>query len=232
MINDINSGSIPLKLFLLFILSVSTLAVKSQEKVIDTTLNTKKSSISVTVQPFFLLINAAKADLEFQPTGRRFGYVLTPELYTGSIRDDDNFGYLTRLGNDQLRGFGLGILQKYKFKDQLSSPYVAYGVTYRHQELSIQTNGFYKIEQEGLTYYEYGAIKKRFLIDALLLSATVGYQKIAHNVVYDFYFGVGYKTPLGDIDFEGYRKYNQSSTSIAYRGVTMLIGLKLGYQFQ
>jgi hypothetical protein len=232
MINYVNSGSKPLKLSVLFVLSVAALSVKSQEKVVDTTFKTNKSSISVSVQPFFLLINAAKADLEFQPNGRRFGYVLTPEFYTGPIQDDDNFGYLTRLANDQLKGFGLGILQKYKFKDQLSSPYVAYGITYRHQELSIQTNGFYTTEQDGLMYYEYGAIKKRFLIDALLLSATIGYQKIAHYVVYDFYFGVGYKTPLGDIDFEGYRKYNQSTTSIAYKGVGMLVGLKLGYQFQ
>jgi hypothetical protein len=219
------------KTSLLFLLLLGTFAAKSQDKPVDSASKTK-TGFSVSVQPFFLLNNAIKADLEIQPVGRRFTYVFTAELYDGPILDDDDFNSIARLAEDQINGFGLGILQKYKFKDKLSSPYLAYGVTYRHQEVAIETEGFYSTEKDGLNFYEYGAIKKRLLNDALLLSATLGYQKVAHNVVYDIYFGFGYKAPLRNTDFGGYRRYEQDITSIAYKGFGMLVGFKIGYQFQ
>ncbi|MEJ7560148.1 MAG: hypothetical protein WKF66_17695 [Pedobacter sp.] len=219
------------KTILFVSLSLFTFLAKSQDKHGDSVLRTK-TAISVSLQPFFLVNNTLKADLEIQPIGRKFNYVITAELYDGPMLDDDDFSYTSRFPEDQINGFGLGILQKYKFKNQLSSPYLAYGVTFRHQEVAIETEGFYSTEKDGLMYYDYGDIKKRLINDAILFSATLGYQKVSRNVVYDLYFGFGYKLPLNDTKFGGYRRYEQGITSIAYKGFGMLVGFKLGYQFQ
>lgn len=185
---------------------------------------TRRPSISVSVQPFFLLTNAGKVDLEVQPLDHKFAYVLSAEFYGGRVQDD--FIY------DRLNGFGIGLLQKYKFKKQLSSPYFAYGAIYRHQEIAIETEGFSPYQDNGLTYYEFGPIKKLLIIDAVLLSTTFGYQKVSNDFVYDFYIGLGYKTPLRDLNFQGYRKYDQYISSYAYKGFGMLVGFKIGYQLQ
>ena len=44
-----------------------------------------KNAISVTIQPFYLLKNAAKIDIEFQKSGRNFAYILSPEVYAGNV---------------------------------------------------------------------------------------------------------------------------------------------------
>jgi hypothetical protein len=218
------------KNFVPFLLLLTAFSARSQEKAIDSA-SRSKTAISVSLQPLFMVNNALKADLELQPSGRKFSYVLTAELYDGTIQKDDDFGSSKRLAHDQLNGFGLGILQKYKFKKKLSSPYVAYGATYRHQEVAIETEGYYTTQQDGLTFYEYGAVKKRLLFDGLLLSTTLGYQKVSYNFVCDVYFGIGYKAPFGDADSESHREYDDNMTSLTFKGIGMLVGFKLGYQF-
>ncbi|HMI01790.1 MAG TPA: hypothetical protein VK541_04865 [Pedobacter sp.] len=193
----------------------------------------QKISLSVAVQPFFLLSNAGKIDVELQPAGSKFGYVLTAEVYGGRVKDRSIFSEIEDdAPYDKISGAGIGISQKYRFKDKRSSPYIAYGLTYRYQEIAIETEGFYQYQENGLTYYDYGPIGKNLVISSGLASAVFGYQKIADDFVYDLYFGFGYKAQLKNTDFDDLRQYDKYQYSHAYKGPVMLLGFKIGFQFQ
>ncbi len=189
-------------------------------------------SVSVAIQPIFILNNAGKIDVELQPAKSRFGYILTAELYGGTIKDKPTFSIDENTPSDKLRGAGIGISQKYKFKDDRSSPYIAYGLTYRYQEIAIETEAFYAYQENGFTYYGYGPVNKNLVISSGMASAVFGYQKLEDDFVYDFYFGAGYKTQFKNTDFDGLRSYDRNQYSYAYKGPLMLVGLKIGFQFR
>jgi hypothetical protein len=193
---------------------------------------TPKSSVSVAVQPFFLLTNTGKIDIELQPAGSKFGYVFTAEVYGGRIEDGDIFLIKEDERFDKIRGAGIGISQKYKFRDKRSSPYVAYGLTYRYQEITIDTEGFYPYQEDGLSYYGFGPGKKNLIISSGLANAVLGYQKVAGDFLIDVYFGLGYKAQLNDTDFGGLRNYKRYQYSPAYKGPAMQVGFKIGFQFR
>lgn len=199
----------------------------------DTTDKDAKSSISLAIQPMFMLNNAGKIDLEWQSGGKKIGYVFTAELYSGRTKDASE-GFYNRGTEkwDRISGLGVGISQKYKFKDERSSPYLAYGLTYRYQEISFETEGFFTYEQDGLTYYDYGPIEKNFAVSSGLATAVFGYQKIADDFLYDLYFGFGYKAQFNNTEFDGLRRYNDSIIYHAYKGFGMVAGFKIGYQFR
>src|SRR5688572_28578462 len=74
---------------------------------------TQKTSLSVALQPFFLLSNAGKIDMELQRTGIKFGYIFTAEVYSGSIKDRSIFSELQNgAPNDKITGAGIGMAQK------------------------------------------------------------------------------------------------------------------------
>ena len=204
--------------------------------IVDTTYSDNaadKRSVSVSFQPFFMLINAGKIDVELQPAGKKAGYIFTAEVYGGRTKDEsDGFDNRSNGQWDKVSGAGIGIARKYKFKNERSSPYVAYGLTYRYQEISIKTEGFYSYQEDGLTYHEYGPLEKNLVVSSGLANAVFGYQKIADDFVYDFYFGFGYKAQLKEPDFQGLREYDHSIVNYAYKGFGMLVGFKLGYQFR
>lgn len=191
----------------------------------------KKMGISLTVQPFFFAVAAGKLDLELQPLNHKFAYIVTGEFYDGEVQDGELFDFKDNAW-DKISGFGIGLMQKYKFKEKRSSPYVAYGATYRNQKIAIETEGFYPYQENGLTYYDYGPIEKSLKINSLLIGGTMGYQKISGSFVFDIYAGLGYKTPLGKNNLEGYREYDKDITVYAYKGFGMLLGFKIGMQFQ
>lgn len=216
-------------------MSVNIDTANAQSNVIvDTAYSTAaKPSVTVALQPFFLLNNAGKIDVELQSAGKKIGYLFTAEVYSGQTKDEsDGFDNRSRGDWDKINGIGVGISRKYKFKDERSSPYLTYGLTYRYMEISFETDGFYTYQVDGLTYYDYGKLENNVAISSGLVSATFGYQKIVDDFVYDFYFGFGYKAPLNKPDFKGYREYDQSIINHAYKGVGMLVGFKLGYQFR
>lgn len=218
-------------------ISVNIGNASAQENVIvDTTHLDKaenKKSLSVSLQPLFMLISAGKIDIELQPAGKRHAYIFTAEVYGGRVQDRSN-GFDTRSNGDwdKINGAGLGISHKFKFKNERSSPYIAYGLTYRYQEITFETEGFYPYEQDGLTYYEYGSIEKNLVISSGLATTVFGYQKISDDFVYDFYFGFGYKAQLKETDFMGLREYDNSIMNYAYKGFGMVAGLKIGFQFR
>lgn len=190
-----------------------------------------KTSLSIAVQPFFLLSNAGKIDVELQQAGSKFGYIFTAEVYGGHTKDRDIFSDMKNdAPSDKISGAGIGISQKYRFKDKRSGPYIAYGLTYRYQEIAIKTEGFYTYQESGLTYYEYGPIGKNLVISSGLASAVFGYQKIADDFLYDLYFGLGYKAQLKNTDFDDLRQYDKYQYSPAYKGPVMLLGFKIGFQ--
>lgn len=191
-----------------------------------------KNAISVTIQPFYLLKNAAKIDIEFQKSGRNFAYILSPEVYAGNVRDATTLSSIRNENTDKINGFGIGLLQKYKKKDKIGGPYLAYGVTYRYQTIDYESEDFKQFEEDGFTFYEYEPIKDVLKINSFLFSGTFGFQKVKRDFVYDLYTGFGYKKPSIKSTYPEARKYNQGFNSYAYDGVVFLLGFKMGYQIK
>ncbi|RZK66192.1 MAG: hypothetical protein EOO85_27180 [Pedobacter sp.] len=191
----------------------------------------QQASLSIALQPFFLLNNALKVDVEWQRADSQFGYIFTMESYSGRV-EENKYNYSSDGHNDAMNGFGLGVAQKYRLKSERSGPYVAYGMTYRYLEIAVETQDFYSYQENGLTYYDFGTIKKNNVISSGLFSAVFGYQRVADNFVYDLYLGMAYKAQFKSTDFGAGRTYNQYQYSYAHKGATMLVSLKIGYQFR
>src|SRR5690606_17440523 len=101
----------------------------------------QKNLLSIAIQPFFLLNNAGKIDLELQPALSRSAYIFSAEVYSGRTRDGDT-GYKQRNNPwDKIGGAGIGLSRKYWFRETRTGPYGAYGFTYRYQEITIETEG-------------------------------------------------------------------------------------------
>jgi len=212
---------------------IGTATAQDQTARPDTTDNDAKSSLSLAIQPMFMLNNAGKIDLEWQPVATKLAYVFTVEVYSGRIKDVKAvFDNPSDVPWDRINGAGIGIAQKYKFKNERSSPYLAYGLTYRYQEINIETKGFFTYEQDGLTYYDYGPLEKNLAVSSGLATAVFGYQKISDDFLYDFYFGFGYKAQFNNTEFEGLRRFDSSIVNYAYKGFGMVAGFKIGYQFR
>src|SRR5687768_12106135 len=102
-------------LFIVFTIQLNAQQIKEEPAI-------NKNAISVTIQPFYLLNNAGKIDIEFQKPDRNFAYVLSPEVYAGNVRDAATFESIKSVNKDKINGFGIGFLQKYKKKNQIGGP--------------------------------------------------------------------------------------------------------------
>lgn len=189
-----------------------------------------RTSYSLSFQPLFMIINAGKFDFEWQPAGKKLGYVFTAELYSGRAEDFNDASFYRP--SDKISGVGIGASQKIKFYNRRSSPYLAYGLTYRYQEISVEAEGFYEVESDNLNYYEYGPVERKHALSNGLASLVVGYQKAKHDFLWDYYFGFGYKKQFNNTEFGGHREYNKYPYSFAYKGAMMVMGLKLGFRFE
>lgn len=191
-------------------------------------------AISLTAQPLYVYSNAIKLDLELQKPSSRFSYVISPELYSGKISDSKSgVQNSSKMPLDRIKGFGLGLHQKLKFKKQLISPYFAYGATYRNQTITYDTEGFVPYEENGLSYFGYGPMEHPIKIQSLLISTVVGVQMLDWDVLLvDAYVGFGYK--LADVEMPNpqERHYNKAFYSPAFKGPVMMLGVKIGAQIK
>lgn len=190
-----------------------------------------KLAVSVAVQPLYAISNAGKFDIELQNSASRFAYIISPEIYGGSLRDVSPFQNQVGVNKDRLSGFGIGLLQKY-YVNESKRPYVAYGLTYRYQTIAFEAEGYDTFEKNGLTYYQYGPIKDKWKINSFLISTVIGYQKIKHDFLYDVYLGFGYKKPSVESKYPEARKYDEGVYNFAYTGLVYHMGFKIGFNIR
>lgn len=215
---------------------LSAASLQSAQAQADSTKNHAASSnmaISLSAQPLYILSSAIKMDLELhKPTGR-FGYVISPEFYSGNISDDRENHNRNGSSPDRIKGFGLGIHQKLKFKKQLVSSYFAYGATFRSQTITYHTESFIPYGNDGLSYYSYGPVDNRIKIKSLLVSAVMGFQTLDWDVLLmDAYIGFGYKLADLEMTYAGERRYDKNYFSPAYQGPLFMLGVKFGAQIK
>ncbi len=192
--------------------------------------DSSKVSISGALEPLFFFKNALKLDAEMQRSGSQFSYIITPEFYSGGTIDGGNL--FRSYKGDYIKGFGIGLFQKYKFK-ALSGLYLSYGMTYRDLKIKYSDQGFFSYKSNNLTYYEYGNFTDHLKINSWLINSAIGVQTVYKNgIITDFYFGIGYKKSSRDSEYQNYRKYDQSPASFGFTGLVPVIGLKMGFQFK
>lgn len=208
------------------VLWIGGFSVKAQQ---DST-KASNHTINLLFQPLFIGNKAIKLDLEFQRSQSRFAYVITPELYSGIISDTETS---KNASEDRINGFGIGIQQKLKFKKEPVSHYFSYGLTYRYNKITYDSEGFIPYQENGLNYYDYGPYKNDMKINSILLSGVLGFQESYWDILLaDLYLGFGYKLPDVKIDNPGVRQYSKYFTSPAYKGVLLLAGIKIGVQIK
>lgn len=193
---------------------------------------TAKTAISIAIEPHFLITNAGRLNVELQKPGGKFAYIIVPEIYGGEIVDAGVFRGISDKDPDKIRGFGLGLFHKYKFKPSVTGPYLAYGLTYRNLDITYNTEGYIRYTEDELTYYKYGDMEDVLKINSYLISGLAGYQKTAGIFMFDIYVGLGYKSSNKKSLYPAARKYDRSVFDIAYTGGTMVFGIKLGFQLQ
>ena len=112
-----------IKNFTLFcVLTCFSYFISAQEK---DSIN-KMPAISIAVQPFYLVQNIMKVDMELYTSGR-FSYIISPEIYYGKAIDKTGKSSINDIPHDKLRGLGIGAYQKFTFTyKSKNSPYFAY----------------------------------------------------------------------------------------------------------
>jgi hypothetical protein len=208
------------RLFFLVVIWASS-SVKAQEK--------KFPEILASVQPLFAVNNALRADIELKLRSPLLNVVLSPELYTGTVKD--RYAYRDQY-RDNLGGIGIGISHKLDLSKRNVRPYVSYGITYRSLKIDYDDEGFLPYTKEGLLYYEYGTFNDRLNIRSTLLNAVGGIQFITKKrFVFDVYLGAGYKNSSKSSSFSK-REYHHGTRSFAYNGNLFLSGFRIGYQLR
>ena len=193
--------------------------------------------ISISFQPIFLLNNALKVDVEMQQKEKAGAFIGGLEVYTGKITilypQESN---LEETNNqDIINGIGLNLAYKLKFQksEKLTSFYFSPGVTIRNFKLTLNGEGFYAFEQDGVEYYTYGPIEKNYPINSALFYGNLGYHKVwKTTMLLDAYLGFGYKTATKNNEVEFSRNYEQYAYGFNFNGYAVQAGLKFGFQIK
>jgi hypothetical protein len=195
-------------------------------------IKTSGLGINLLFQPLFIGIQAIKLDLEIQKPKSRFAYVISPEIYSGMTQDYRS-NRRQEPPEDRISGFGIGVHQKLKFKKEPVSHYFAYGLTYRYNKITYESEGFNAYQENGLNYYGYGPSKNDMKINSILVSGVIGFQDSYWDILLtDAYVGFGYKLPGVQINDPGQRQYDRYYMSPAFKGVLILVGVKIGVQIK
>lgn len=208
--------------FLLLLMAAkSVLAQKEADS------SSHKTLVSVSFQPFFLMINATRFDVELQPEGKRYRFIISPEIYSGKTKDVNLFKNQIGVKWDDLAGVGIGLMHKFQ-RDEESGVYLAYGAIYRNQTIRFETEGFREFEKDGLTYYDYGPVNDKLHIQSVMVNGIFGYQASLNRFLIDYYLGLGYKKPFVKSRYPDAREYTQTPYLYTYNGFTLVAGVKLG----
>lgn len=193
--------------------------------------------MSLSFQPLFLLNNTIRLDYELQQKEKSAAFIGGLELITGNtsllyryINDDDN-----TLNKDDVSGVGLNLAYKYKLEksDKITSFYVSPGITLRKVQLNTKGEDFYTYQENGVEYYTYGLIEKKYNINSALIFGNLGYQKVWNTgIMLDTYLGFGYKTTTRNSKLEVDRDYEKPFYVFNFNGFGLQVGLRFGYQIK
>lgn len=189
--------------------------------------------VSLSVQPLFAFIDGLKLDIEMQKRNRHSSFIISPEFYTGSVRDKSSTLFFRKYEGDKITGFGLGLLAKYRLSTEPDGWYISYGITSRRFLINYTDEGYVGYTENNLHYYEYGNFTDQLKINSYLVSLAPGVQIIgSSNILLDLYLGIGYKFRNKKSEYPGHRTYERSPIDFGGRGFVPLAGFKIGYQIR
>ena len=194
--------------------------------------DSKLYNYSIGVQPLYFLNGGMRIDLEKRLNDRQIlqvgaiGYLL-PE------RDDS--GYWDSLLLDgyasvnKLTGAGLALDHKWFLFPRVSFMYLSAGVSYNYYNMKYNGTKHVSYMEDGLTFYEtrYGEITQVF--NKIGGNTCFGIQTPLRRPFYvDGYVGLGYSHSFYD---ENKLYFNANMFNVGYRGITFVMGARVGYRF-
>lgn len=193
----------------------------------------RKPHLNISILPLYLYSKAIKFDTELQFKDINHGIILSTEIYNGLTEDASNqlFGGNSE-ATDKITGWGIGLAYKYKFsKEDNTSFYISPGLTVRKLNIRAESEDFIPYTKDNLLYYKYGNIDKYYKLNGLLLSATMGYQKVwKPGILLDLYMGIGHKFSSKNEQLNKIRDYTKYAYNYGFNGPVFLIGFKIGFQ--
>ena len=215
-----------------WVLKTNTFAQLS--KVSDDAFTKSNYPMSLNFQPIFLLNNTLKFDVEVQQKNKASAFIVGLEAISGNTsllyykRNDDK-------ANDHVVGAGISLAYKLKFNptEKITSFYFSTGLTLRKMNITTRGEDFYSYLDNGIEYFTYGDVEKKYPVESALLFGNIGYHKVwKDNVLIDLYLGYSYKMSSEDDLLLKNRNYEEPVYGFNYNGVALQVGIKFGYQIK
>jgi hypothetical protein len=193
------------------------------------------------IEPLYLYNAGLKLNLEKQLkpkewvevnlTGYYLPYSKIENRYAIFFGDYQDGGYFTINSVFQrfskLNGGGIGgAYKRYVFK----SIVVSANISYTYYDVQFPSWEFYKYEEDGLIFYDYGRREVHQYFNNMKISLLAGMRTSFRRAFFAEYFiGLGYAYSFHDKDKKA---YNESPFGFGYRGIYPTIGIKLGFNIK
>jgi hypothetical protein len=185
------------------------------------------------IQPLYIYINGLRLDYEQQLKNPKHWLQVSATGYFGN----EDFAFLELLMLDlqsnieRVRGGGLELT--YKYFPFTRFFYTAASLSYAHFNVGRKYTNYVldPYEENGLTYYEprWSSELEKSFFNKVETNLYIGIQNSLYKkFLIDTYVGIGYKHSFYDSN-----KFvpNDSFTSLGYTGLTLAMGVRLGYRF-
>ncbi|MDR2118565.1 MAG: hypothetical protein LBP25_03410 [Tannerellaceae bacterium] len=184
---------------------------------------------TLAIQPLYWLNNGIRIDYERQLKNPSHWLQISGIGYY--LMDSENFWTLWNY-DDLNDAWGAGMEVNYKYFPFGRIWYLSAGLSAAHFSVQYSTEHFTYIsyEQEGLTYYEprWENVEESQQFERFGTNLCVGIQtRPSRRFLLDFYTGAGRVFSLYDEDKRYPDKY---LNSLSYRGITLTMGVRIGFR--
>jgi hypothetical protein len=191
---------------------------------------TRRPGFTVAFHPFLSISGTTRVDIEKRIGDTDSWLQLNFQAHVLTSHDDYEF-WTVYAGDEEgvrrLRGQGFGLAYKTFFHRRF---YYSAGAAYNDYRVRYLDNVWHVYEEDGLTFREYlvdQEIRQRF--QKINATCVAGYQSTFRYLVFiDAYAGIGYAYSFYD---DSKRAYNDGNFAFGYRGISPVIGFRLGLSF-
>lgn len=220
------------------VLLFSSTILSAQEKPQST------SSYAIFGVPQYLFTNGLRMDFDMQMSNPKKWLIISPYYFYANENSADVFqlnadqqydtynnSYDTNENLNFMRGFGLGIKQRYFLGSQnnYAGFYLQYGGTYRYHRIEGDYYDYKEYVEDGTTYMRNDLIPYKININSIMAETCLGYQvELVPYLLLDFYLGFGLKYGNATIPDKVKLNYNRGYLDYAYTGTILVTGFRLG----
>lgn len=178
--------------------------------------------------PQYTFVNGLRVDMDFRTGKNSDGWIiLAPQIY---YNEDENYNQ----SYEEMSGYGMDLYYRHYLNGNASAEglYFNFGVTFQYFRVKEYDLVMEEFEENGATYFKY--VNK--LVDNDLYKVgpnlLLGYQVLIKDKLFlDFYAGPAFRKSFDNKDDMVVESYNDWWGDLAYSGILLNGGLRLGIIF-